>query len=155
MSYQVVKKFFEEKGYKNRIILHEKMTETVASAANLLGCSEAEIAKTMTFLVNDQPIAIVMTGDVKVSNSKYKTYFGVKAKMISSENVEEIIGHEPGGVCPFKVNEGVKVYLDNSLKKFKYVYAAGGSKDTTVGLKIEELEDLSNYIEWIDVTQEK
>ena len=155
MSYIKVKEYLEKKGYKDRIVVHEKETDTVENAARELGITKAEIAKTMSFLIGELPIVIVMTGDVKVSNSKYKAYFKTKAKMVPWDSVEEIIGHEPGGVCPFAVNEGVKVYLDESLKKFKRVWAAGRSMTATVGLDIPELEDLTNNEAWIDVTELK
>lgn len=155
MSYLDVKKYLEEKNMGDRIVIHDTPSDTVEHAAENIGCMPAQIEKTMSFIVNDNPIVIAMAGDVKVSNSKYKAYFHQKAKMVPWDEVENIIGHIPGGVCPFAVNQNVKVYLDNSLKRFEYVYAAAGKPDATIGVSIEELENLSNYVEWIDVTEER
>ena len=108
-------------------------------------------AKTLSFLVEEKPILIVVSGDAKIDNSKYKAEFHKKAKMIPHENVEKIIGHQVGGVCPFGINEGVEVYLDKSLQKYKTVYPASGSDSSAVKLTIQELEQASNYQKWIDV----
>lgn len=124
---------------------------TVQQAAIALNCTEGEIAKTLSFLVEEKPILIVVSGDAKIDNSKYKAEFHKKAKMIPHENVEKIIGHQVGGVCPFGINEGVEVYLDKSLQKYKTVYPASGSDSSAVKLTIQELEQASNYQKWIDV----
>ena len=134
---------------------HNQICDTVEYAAQTIGCLPAQITKTMSFMLDEGPIVVGMTGDVKVSNPKFKAYFHQKAKMIQWEEVQDIIGHEPGGVCPFAVNDNVKVYLDISLKKFDYVYTAAGQNNATLGVSIEELERLSNCIEWIDICQEK
>ena len=155
MSYSNVKNFFDKNGIGDRIVVHKQASDTVEHAAEAIGCKPAQITKTMSFIVNDSPIVIGMTGDVKVSNSKYKSYFHQKAKMVPWDDVEEIVGHEPGGVCPFAVNDNVKVYLDVSLKRFDYIYAAAGQHDATIGMSISELEKYSNFIEWIDVCQER
>jgi len=109
------------------------------------------IAKTLSFLVGDQPILIVTAGNMKIDNSKYKKTFHKKAKMIPFRDVEQIIGHDVGGVCPFGINEGVQVYLDKSLQAYDYVYPACGSSNSAIKLTISELEQYSNYIEWVDV----
>ena len=109
------------------------------------------IAKTMTFLLDDHPIAIVCAGDAKVKNGKYKAQFSKKAKMVPFEDVERIIGHEPGGVCPFGLCEGVKVYLDISLKRFDTVYAAGGARNATVRLSPDELAMAVTSEGWVDL----
>ena len=124
---------------------------TVREAANALGCSEGEIAKTLSFLVGDKPILIVTAGDSKIDNSKYKKEFNTKAKMIAFDDVEKIIGHSVGGVCPFGINENVEVYLDESLKQYEIIYPACGSSNSAVKLTINELERTSNYKKWIDV----
>ena len=124
---------------------------TVKEAAKAIGCKESEIAKTLSFLIEDKPILIVVAGDCKIDNGKYKQEFGKKAKMIPYEEVEKLIGHNVGGVCPFGINENVTVYLDNSLKKFDTIYPACGESNTAVKLTIEELEKTSNYKKWIDV----
>lgn len=155
MSFVNVKNLFKKEGLENRITIHNQLSDTVEHAAQLIGCEPAQITKTMSFIVDGEPIVIGMTGDVKVSNSKYKAYFHQKAKMVPYEDVENIIGHEPGGVCPFATNDNVKVYLDNSLKRFNYLYTAAGQHDATLKVSLEELEKLSNFTEWIDVSQSK
>ena len=128
-------------------------TSTVSSAAKCLNVTEGEIAKSLSFKINDKAIIIVMKGDNKIDNSKYKQYFGIKAKMLTPDEVKEMIGHMVGGVCPFAINEGVTVYLDQSLKQFEYVYPACGSCDSCIKLSIAELEKYSNYDSWIDVSK--
>ncbi len=124
---------------------------TVCEAAIAVGCSEGEIAKTLSFIVDEKAILIVVAGDVKIDNAKYKGRFHVKAKMIPFENVEELTGHAVGGVCPFGINDGVTVYLDESLKRFETVYPACGSSNSAVKLTIPELETASCFAEWVDV----
>jgi prolyl-tRNA editing enzyme YbaK/EbsC (Cys-tRNA(Pro) deacylase) len=128
---------------------------TVELAAIALGCEPERIAKTMSFIVEDNPILIVTAGDVKIDNPKYKAAFGTKAKMIDSDSVEKYIGHAVGGVCPFGINDGVKVYLDESLKRFDTVYPACGSSNSAIELSILELEMVSNYSAWVDVCKPK
>ncbi len=154
MSLESVKKYFKTVGMDDRIILFDHESSTVAMAAKELNCEEDLIAKTLSFLIDDKAILIVTSGDAKIDNAKYKHYFGKKAKMIPFEDVERLTGHEVGGVCPFAPNDGVKVYLDNSLKKYDYVYPACGSKNSAIKISIEELEKYSNYVEWIDVCKE-
>lgn len=127
---------------------------TVALAAEALHCEPCRIAKTLSFKVNNSPILIVTAGDAKIDNAKYKAQFGVKAKMLSPEEVSELVGHSVGGVCPFAVNEGVAVYLDQSLRRFQTVFPACGSSNSAIGLTIEELETYSSFSEWIDVCKE-
>ena len=151
MSYEKVKLYFDKLGLGERIIIRDSIGDTVEHAAKAIGCEPACIAKTMSFIQNNTPILIVMSGDAKVSNSKYRNYFQEKAKMIPWDSVEEFVGHIPGAVCPFAINEGVKVYLDISLKRFDIVHTAGGSVNSTIGLSIRELEKYSKYESWIDV----
>ena len=127
---------------------------TVELAAQAIGCEPRAIAKTLSFIVNDNVILIVAAGDVKVDNSKYKQEFGVKAKMIDKEQVEKLIGHAVGGVCPFGINEGIKVYLDDSLKKLDTIYPACGSSNSAIKLTLQELEQITNYSDWIDVCKQ-
>ena len=127
---------------------------TVALAAEALGCAPQRIAKTLSFLVGDGAILIVAAGDVKIDNSKYKKQFGAKAKMLSPEQVTELIGHAIGGVCPFGVNEGVRVYLDESLKRVETVFPACGSSNSAIELNMEELEKYSGSLGWVDVCGE-
>ena len=141
----------KENGLDDRVIEFDVSSATVSDAAKALNCEEKLIAKTMGFLVGDNAILIVAAGDAKIDNSKYKKYFGLKAKMIPWDDVLKFIGHEPGGVCPFGINDGIDVYLDESLRRFEIVYPACGSSNSAVRLKIDELEKLSNFKNWIDV----
>lgn len=141
----------KENGLVDRVIEFDVSSATVSDAAKALNCEEKLIAKTMGFLVGDNAILIVVAGDAKIDNSKYKKYFGLKAKMIPWDDVLMFIGHEPGGVCPFGINDGVDVYLDESLRRFEIVYPACGSSNSAVKLKIDELEKSSNFKNWIDV----
>ena len=124
---------------------------TVGEAAIAVGVTEGEIAKTLSFIVNEKPILIVVAGDVKIDNSKYKARFRAKAKMIPFESVEELIGHAVGGVCPFGINEGVEVFLDESLRRYETVYPACGSSNSAVKMTIAQLEEASLFTEWVDV----
>lgn len=155
MSIVKVKKYFKEYGIEDRIIETKESSATVALAAKTLGCEEKEIAKSLSFLINDKPILIIVEGTARIDNHKYKEQFKTKAKMIPFEKVEEYIGHAAGGVCPFAINENVTVYLDKSLKEFKYVYPACGSGNSAIKLTIPELEKYSNYVKWVDVCKEK
>ena len=114
-----------------------------------------EIAKTLAFNVNEQIVLIVTAGDAKIDNHKYKTVFGLKAKMLSPEMVEKLVGHAVGGVCPFGINENIAVYLDVSLKRFKTVFPACGSSNSAIELSLEELEKYSGFSRWIDVCKER
>lgn len=151
MSFENVKKYLENIGLKDRIVVREDIGDTVEHAAKSIGCIPSQIAKTMSFLVDEKPVLIVMAGDAKVNGSKYKAYFHQKAVMIPKNQVEDLIGHLPGAVCPFGIHENVKVYLDISLKRFDKVYTAGGSLNSTVELSLDELIKYSNYVDWIDV----
>ena len=124
---------------------------TVELAAAALNCEPGRIAKTLSFLVGEQPILIVSAGDVKIDNAKYKATFGKKAKMLTQEQVTELIGHAVGGVCPFAINPGVDIYLDASLKKYETAFPACGSSNSAIELTIPEMEKYSGYKEWIDV----
>ena len=151
MAFEKGKAHLEKFGLADRIMEFAVSSATVEAAALAVGSSEAEIAKTLSFLVGEKPILIVAAGDTKIDNKKYKGEFHAKAKMIPFESVEEIIGHAAGGVCPFGINDGVDVYLDESLKRFEIVYPACGSGNSAVKLTIPELERTSGYLKWIDV----
>lgn len=153
MAFDKAKKYLDEKGYGDRVKEFEVSSATVELAAIAVGTEPARIAKSLTFMVEEKAVMILCAGDAKVANSKFKAYFHTKAKMLSYEQVSEMIGHEVGGVCPFGVNDGVDVYLDESLKRFDIVYPACGSDNSAVELSISELEETSGYIEWIDVCQ--
>lgn len=138
-------------GLDNRVMEFGVSSATVLEAAMAIGCKEEEIAKTLSFIVDNKPILIVVAGDCKIDNGKYKAEFSTKAKMIPFEDVERLIGHAVGGVCPFGINDDTIVYLDCSLKRFEYVYPACGSSNSAIKLSIAELEKTSGYKEWIDV----
>ena len=126
---------------------------TVSEAAHALGVEEAQIAKTMSFHLDDQVILIVLAGDRRIDNTKYKAQFGKKAKMLAFDEAEPLIGHAVGGVCPFGINPGIAVYLDNSLKRIETVYPACGSSNSSMALSLEELEKYSKSRAWIDVSK--
>lgn len=151
MSFEKVKGYFEGVGLGQRVLSLEKSSATVDEAAEAIGCQPRQIAKTMSFFVDDKPILIVLAGDAKIDNQKYKGTFHQKAKMIPGEQVESAVGHAPGGVCPFAINDGVTVYLDASLKRFERVYPAGGDGHSAVDLSLKELEEYSGYAGWVDV----
>lgn len=154
MSLENAKEYLKGYGLENNIMEFNISSATVEEAAKALNCEEKEIAKTLSFLVNDEPILIVVAGDKKIDNPKYKAEFNTKAKMIPFDEVEGYTGHKPGGVCPFGIKENVKVYLDDSLKRFNVIYPACGSSNSAVKLTIEELEKVSNYEKWIDVCKD-
>jgi len=151
MSIIKAREYLKKYNYDDKILEFPVSSATVSEAALALNCEEGEIAKTLSFLIDDKPILIVVGGDYKIDNSKYKSEFNVKAKMIPFNDVESLIGHAAGGVCPFGINEGISVYLDISLKEHEYIYPACGSSNSAIKLSINELEELSNYQKWIDV----
>lgn len=151
MSFIKAKEYLKKFNLEDRIMEFDVSSATVKEAAAALGCTEGEIAKTLSFLVSDKPILIVTAGDAKIDNSKYKKEFGTKAKMIAFEDVEKLIGHSVGGVCPFGINDNVSVYLDKSLKQYEIIYPACGSSNSAVKLTVNELETASNYLKWVDV----
>lgn len=154
MALENVEKHFEQFNIKDKIILLNESTATVELAAKALNTEEDRIAKSLSFLVNEEPIVIVVSGNSKISNSKFKQYFHEKAHMISFDDVENLVGHPVGGVCSFAVKENVKVYLDNSLKKHKTIFPACGTPASAIELTPEEMEKYStNFTSWIDVTQ--
>ena len=154
MASTKVKEYFEKIGISDRIKTFNTSTATVELAAQALNCKKEHIAKTISFIVNNEPILIVIAGDMKANNSKFTSEFGEKMKMLTHEQTKEKIGHEVGGVCPFAVNDGVKIYLDISLKRFSHVYPACGSANSGIQLSIEELEQFSNYEKWVDIAVE-
>ena len=153
MSLERVLGFFESKGMAERVLILDESSATVELAAQALRCPPERIAKTLAFLVGDRPVLVVMAGDAKVNNSKFKAFFKEKARMLTAEQAEALVGHAVGGVCPFAVNEGVQVYLDASLKRFETVFPACGSGNSAIELTLPELETLSNFISYVDVTK--
>lgn len=151
MSIERVKKYFSEYGMENKIQEFDVSSATVELAAAALNCEPCRIAKTLSFMVDGSAILTVMAGDAKIDNPKYKAQFAAKAKMLTPEEAETLIGHAVGGVCPFGINEGVKVYLDSSLKRFETVFPACGSSNSAIELSIAELEKYSRNTSWVDV----
>ena len=151
MSIEKVRAYFASVGLAERIQEFDVSSATVALAAEALHCEPARIAKTLSFADGEDALLIVAAGDAKVDNPKFKARFGMKARMLTLEDAVRLIGHAVGGVCPFAVNEGVKVYLDESLKRFDVVYPAAGSSNSGIGLTIPELEEHSHFDSWVDV----
>lgn len=153
MSLVRVREYLKQYGKDKEIIEFNESSATVSEAAHAIGCGEADIAKTLSYIVDGKPILIVMAGDKRCDNHKYKEFFHEKAHMIPREDLVELIGHEAGGVCPFGVNEGVTIYFDESLKEHESVYPACGSTNSAIKLTIDELENIVQFDSWIDVTK--
>lgn len=154
MAIENVKEYFGKYNMGDRVLEFTMSSATVELAAAALNCEPKRIAKTLSFLVEGQPILIVMAGDGKIDNAKYKAEFKTKAKMLSPEEAVNLIGHAVGGICPFAVKEGVVVYLDESLKRFETVFPACGSSNSAIELNLEELQQYSNYQAWVDVCKD-
>ena len=151
MSIEKVRAYFAQFGMEKRILEFDMSSATVELAAQAVGVEGKQIAKTLSFLLGDACILIVAAGDARVDNKKYKERFGLKAKMLAHDDVPEYIGHAVGGVCPFAVKQGVKVYLDESLRRFQTVFPAAGSSNSAIELTIPELERYSGFTQWVDV----
>lgn len=152
MSIERVREYFKGFGIEDRMLEFEVSSATVELAAQALGCEGKRIAKTLSFHVDGKVVLIVAAGDAKIDNSKYKGYFHTKAKMLSYDEAESLIGHAVGGVCPFAVNDNVEVYLDETLRRFETVYPAVGSSNSAIELTPDELEKYStNFVAWVDV----
>ena len=155
MAIEKVKKFFEKLGEGEKVVEFEKSTATSEQAAQALNCEVGRIAKTISVFVNKKPILVLMSGDMKLDNKKFKSRFNCRPHMIPIDEVENLIGHAVGGVCPFAVNEGIPIYLDESLKRFEFIYPAAGSSNSVVKLKIDELPRYINFSDWVDVSKFK
>ena len=153
MSVEKVKKYFQGTEMEGRVIELAESSATVDLAAQALGTEPDRIAKTLSFLIDDQPIVIVASGETRVDNKKFKQHFHKKAKMIPFETVEAWTGFAPGGVCPFALKEGARVYLDQSLKKYDTVFPAAGSGNSAIEMTMDQLERFSGYQEWVDVAK--
>lgn len=151
MSVEKVRAYLKKYGIEDKIQEFEVSSATVELAAAALSCEPARIAKTLSFLADGRAVLVVAAGDARIDNKKYKGQFGTKAKMLSPEEVVELVGHAVGGVCPFAVKEDVNVYLDVSLKRFETVFPACGSSNSAIELTIPQLEEYSGYLEWVDV----
>ncbi len=154
MSIEKVKDYFKKFHIEDRILEFDVSSATVELAASALGCRPQRIAKSLSFKTADGAILVVVAGDVRIDNKKFKETFLTKAKMLSADEVEILVGYKVGGVCPFAVNEGVKIYLDMSLKRFDTVFPACGSSNSAIELSIEELEKYSDFTKWVDVCRQ-
>lgn len=152
MSIEKVRAYFRQwPGMEEKILEFPVSSATVAEAAKAVGTEERRIAKTLSFMLDDGPILVVAAGDAKVDNKKYKSTFHKKASMLKVDELTELVGHPVGGVCPFGINEGVRVYLDQSLRRFPSVFPACGSANSAIELTIPELEIYSRFEAWVDV----
>lgn len=153
MSLDNAKQYLQKFGYEDRIITYDNSTATAKLASKALGIDVKKIAKTLSFMLKREPILIVLAGDFKINNAKFKTIFGKRASMLTPKENISLVGHAIGGICPFGINDGVKVYLDVSLKRFDYVYLACGDANTMIKLSIEELQKCSNFEKWVEVSR--
>ena len=151
MAIEKVREYFRQFGMEDRVREFKVSSATVELAAAALGCEPCRIAKTLSFLTEEGPVLLVAAGDAKIDNTKYKAQFHTKAKMLTPDEAVELVGHAVGGVCPFAINDGVKVYLDESLRRFETVFPAAGSGSSAIELTLAELENYSNSTAWIDV----
>lgn len=154
MSLERAKEYLSKYGLEDRIMEFPISSATVEEAAKALNCKEEDIVKTLSFIVNDKPILIAVSGNMKIDNKKFKEEFHIKAKMIPFDDVERLTGHAVGGVCPFGVNDDVDIYLDESLKKLDVVYPASGSSNSAARLTVDELKKVTDYVKWVDVCKE-
>lgn len=151
MSFEKASGYLRSIGLEDRIIVPEASSATVELAAQAIGVTPGEIAKTLSFITKEGPVLVIAEGTARVDNHKYKETFHTKAKMIPGDRVEELVGHAPGGVCPFGIQDGVPVYMDESLRKYKIVYPAAGDDHSAVKLTVAELEQASRACGWVDV----
>ena len=155
MAIDKVKKFFSDRGEPDRVVEFEESTATSEQAAQVLNCEVGRIAKTISVFVKKEPVLILMSGDMKLDNKKFRDRFNCRPHMIPVDEVENLIGHAVGGVCPFAVNEGVPIYIDESLKRFDYVYPAAGSSNSIAKFQLDELPRYINFSDWVDVAKLK
>jgi len=152
MSIDRVREYFRNFSLEDRVLEFTVSSATVELAAQAVGVIPARIAKSLTFMLPDGPIIIVAAGDARIDNSRFKAVYHTKAKMLTAGEVTELIGHNVGGVCPFAIHDGVRVYLDESMKRFDSVYPACGSSNSAIELTCEELEKTAqNFQSWVDV----
>ena len=151
MINEKVRKYLIDNNLGDRLTEHVQTIDTVEHAAQQIGCTEPEIAKTLSYILDEKPVVVVMAGDGRVNSSKFKAKFHTKPHMVPRDDVEDVIGFQPGGVCPFAVNDNVPIWLDISLKRFEYVHPAGGNEFTSVKISPEELEAVSGSEGWVDI----
>ena len=154
MAIDKAREHLKKYGLEDRVKEFDVSSATVELAAKAVGVEPCRIAKTLSFMTKEGPILIVASGDARIDNKKYKEQFHVKAKMLTPEEVIELVGHAVGGVCPFGIKEGVFVYLDESLKRFETVFPACGSSNSAIELTISELEQCSGYVAWVNISKE-
>ena len=155
MSVEKVKEFFSRRGEPERVVEFAESTATSEQAAQVLNCEVGRIAKTISVFVDKKPVLILMSGDMKLDNKKFKSRFNCRPHMIPVDEVENLIGHAVGGVCPFAVNDGVPIYFDESLKRFEFVYPAAGSSNSVAKFTLDELPRYINFADWVDVAKLK
>ncbi len=155
MALDAVREYMAGLGLDSRIVVQATPSDTVEHAAAAVGCLPAQIAKTIAAASAQGPLLVVTSGDTKVSNKKYRAAFGEKLSMIPRDDVERSVGHAPGGVCPFANPSDVHVFLDESLRRFGFVYVAAGAPNATVRLTIPELESASRFVSWVDVCDQR
>lgn len=155
MAIEKVKKYFASIGEPERVVEFEELTATSEQAAHALNCEVGRIAKTISVFVDKKPVLILLGGDMNLDNKKFKAQFGCRPHMVPVAEVEELIGHAVGGVCPFAVNDGVPIYLDESLKRYDFVYPAAGNDRSVVKLSLDELEKYIRSAGWVDVAKPK
>ena len=155
MAIDKVKNFFASRGELERVVEFEQSTATSEEAAQALNCEVGRIAKTISVFVDKKPVLILMSGDMKLDNKKFKDRFNCRPHMIPVAEVESLIGHAVGGVCPFAVNEGVPIYFDESLKRYEYIYPAAGNSNSVVKMQLDELPKYINFADWVDVSKVK
>lgn len=151
MAIEKVKKYFAEYGMEDKVLEFDVSSATVELAAEALGCEPARIAKTLSFRRDEGCLIVVMAGDAKIDNKKFKQKFAMKARMLSAEEVDTLVGHAIGGVCPFAIKEDIPVYLDVSMRRFDTVFPACGSSNSAIELTCDQLEQYSHSLEWVDV----
>ena len=151
MSIERARAHLAQFGLAERVREFDVSSATVELAAAAVGVEPARIAKTLSFMVGETPTLILFAGDARVNNQAFKATFHTKAKMLSAEQAAELVGHAVGGVCPFGVNPGVEVFLDESLRRFDTVWPAAGSSNSAIELTCEELERISGARGWVDV----
>ncbi|WP_306575364.1 YbaK/EbsC family protein [Anaerotruncus massiliensis (ex Togo et al. 2019)] len=152
MSIEKVRAFFAARGRGGDVLEFPVSSATVELAAQAVGVIPARIAKTLSFKSPEGCVLIVMAGDARIDNRKFKDQFSMKASMLPPEDALILTGHAVGGVCPFAIeNEAVKTYLDVSMKRFETVFPAAGSGNSAIELTCAELEDYSGAAGWVDV----
>ncbi|OIM20570.1 prolyl-tRNA editing protein [Oenococcus oeni] len=154
MTVERVRKYFEQFALNDRIKMFTRPTATVDQAAETLGVQADQIAKTLAFSFEDRAFVVVTSGMARISNQKFKKVFNQRPRMLPRDQVETMTGYRIGGVCPFALNDGVKVYLDYSLKKHDLLYPAAGDLNAAIRLSLDELEKYSLAAGWVDVAKE-